>query len=332
MKKILLGGSGLILIALSTQAIHAKCSMKNESQFQTRQVIMNMGAITLDPNAPIGHVYKTGNFPFSGADNFASCDNSGGYTKGVLIQNKPVTAIKDTYATNVKGIGIRLYRDSNSIKTYYPHQINFTNKTDLNFIAGYFKVDIIKTEATTGTGALTSGLYSTYHLDGTPNKSILTSYLDAEGIQIINPTCSIAQGTENQTIAMGSISTRDLPDIGSTTNARNFSIKLTCNGGNQYIQKVSLGFNYTPDSAMGGNGVISNSAGSNFAKGVGIQLLTNNSTPKQIKNDDSISLGSTVLNQATTMELPLKAQYYRTLNNVTGGKVNAVATFNIEYQ
>ena len=336
MKKLTIRCFGLILAAFYSQTSFAACSL-NDPNYQTQIVYMNIGQVFLDPDATVGQILKTGTFPIQAGNNIGSCSSRGGKAQGFLVKNQPVTSQPYTYATNVRGIGIRLYRDSGEIQTYYPHTLNYYGTprgSTWSLIGGQFKVDIIKTEEITGTGALTSGIYSEYFLDGSPTKSVLTSILNADGIQLVNPTCSISPDTVDQTIFMGDIRASELSHVGDTKNEKTFNIKLNCSGGNKKIQLVKLGFSYNPDPASGGNGVIANSRGTGYASGIGIQLLTNksNTINTSIQNGSTVDVGATILNQNTSIILPLKARYYKTAAELSAGEVNTMATFNIQYQ
>lgn len=329
-QRIILTSIGLMSLALYSQSSWAACKVAS-SKFKHQNVLMNIGSITLKPNVQVGQNYESKRFVIENKPNSAANCGFLGSGKGIgeILVGNP-TKFKNVYSTNVPGIGVRLYRDSGPIQTFYPHRSNVNNGSTLS--PGHFVVDIVKTEETTGTGPLSSGLYSTYYLDGDGrSRPRLTSTLDANGIVLVNPTCSIDQTTNNQNIKMGTIRASQLARVGDTTNEREFSLRLNCNGGNIKVQKVKLGFEYKEDLKQGAQAVIANRTGAGDAKGIGIQLLKSEDDTL-VRNGSSVEVGSTVLNSNTRPEIRLKARYYKTEAEIVPGDVYATATFNIQYQ
>lgn len=329
--KVLLIAGSVSLLSLWSQASFAVCKLQS-SKYVAQNVVMDIGRITLDPNVKVGENYYTGKFAIQSKANLFKCDWRGGKAIGIIQSGNDETKYKNVFATNIKGIGVRLYRDSGSIQTYYPHEIKNGSNASGDLAGGTFKVDIVRTDAITGTGALSGGLYSTYYYDGDgPSKPILTSTLNAEGIVLINPTCSIDDQSRYQNIEMGGIRASQLKNVGDTLNEKDFKIKLICNGGNVQVQKVKLGFSYLPDAQAGNYGVIANKKGVEYAQGIGIQL-SKADDKTSVTNGRSVDMGTTTLHQETYPELKLKARYYKTNTTLLPGKVFATTTFNIEYQ
>lgn len=327
--KLILSSLSLVGLALYSQSSWALCKIAS-SKFQHQDVNMMIGNITLDPNVGLGQNYISKRFTIENkANSAADCDFWGGKGIGKILIGSP-TAYPNVYTTNVQGIGVRLYRDSGIVQTFYPH---FSEVNDGSTLApGQFIVDIVKIDQVTGSGPLTSGRYSIYYLDGDgPGRPRLTSTLDANGIVLVNPTCSIDQTTNNQTIDMGSIRASQLTAIGQTANERNVTLRLNCNGGNIKVQKVKLGFNYQADLQQGAKAVIANRSGIGDAKGIGIQLVASRDQ-SLVTNGRSVDVASTILNGTTYPELKLTARYYKTEANITPGEVYATVTFNIQYQ
>ncbi|MNH37426.1 Fimbria adhesin protein precursor [compost metagenome] len=71
---------------------------------------------------------------------------------------------------------------------------------------------------------------------------------------------------------------------------------------------------------------LTNAGAANVAKGVGIQILYNN-TPLALNNN--IVLKTSAGGQET---FPFVAQYYQTRNPVSTGSANATMTLNLTYQ
>lgn len=106
------------------------------------------------------------------------------------------------YATDVAGVGIRLYRQAAQASNTYPHTLNINTrvgeKTILDLNEGYFQVELIKTATTTGSGPIASaGPFTTYYADGSGiSRPILTSSLSGIGITIVTSTCEVDAGSK----------------------------------------------------------------------------------------------------------------------------------------
>ena len=329
--KLIVSTGSLFALLLWSNSSFAACTL--DSRYVAQNVIMDMGTVTLNPDTPVGQILARKSFNILGKDSISSCGRGGGSWIGILSQNKPaVSGIHDTYETNVAGIGIRLFRNSGAIQTYYPHQINYSEGSTVSLVAGTFDVEIIKTASQTGTGSLSSGLYSNYYTDGSgSSRPILTSTLNAEGIIITNPTCIYRDNTDGQTVELDKVGVQELTGVGSVAKQKDFWLKLTCNGGNTTDQKLNLTFTYTPDSLAGANGVMKNTTGTGYATGVGVQILKDDATTK-VKNGDKLSVATINRNTASNPELKLKARYYQTEAQVTAGKVFTTATVTISYE
>ncbi len=330
--KLIVSASSLFALFLWSNSSFAACYLYNPNSFNPQDVIMDMGTVTINPDAAVGSILANKSFTMNGRDKYGYCNNGGGSVIGVLDKGTPLSPISNTYETGVAGIGIRLYRDAGEIQAFYPHERIITNDSEISLNAGTFKVEIIKTAATTGTGKLSSGRYSTYYTNGTGrSKPVLTSTLNADGITIVNPTCIYRDGSDGQTVELDSVGTKELTGVGSVAKQKNFWIKLSCNGGSTNDQKLNLTFAYTPDSSAGTNGVMKNTTGPGYATGVGIQILKDDATTK-VKNGDKLFVTTITKLTKPNPELNLKAQYYQTAAQVTAGKVYATATVTISYE
>ncbi|ENV34754.1 fimbrial protein [Acinetobacter gerneri] len=330
--KLIVSASSVFALFLWSNSSFAACKLKNNN-FVAQNVVMDIGSVTISPDSLVGEILYTGSFTINERANVASCSNGGGSSIGKILIGSPVqTTLGNVYSTNITGIGVRLYRDSGEIQSYYPHEIKFDNTNEIRLVGGKFKVDIVKTAMTTGTGALSSGLYSTYYFNGDgQTKPVLTSTLNANGIVITNPTCVYRDGTDGQTVELDKVSAKELTGVGSVAKQKDFWIKLSCNGGNTKDQKLNLSFAYTADPSAGTNGVMKNTVGSGYATGVGIQILREDGATK-VKNGDKINVSTVNKNTASNPELKLKAQYYQTAAQVNPGKVFTSATVTISYE
>lgn len=101
---------------------------------------------------------------------------------------------------------------------------------------------------------------------------------------------------------------------------QSFNVPLSCSAG----ARVSI--------TMEGNvfdatkGVINTTTGNGAASGVGIQLLYNNA-PTPLNTPVSVGTSETT----GSFDIPLKARYYQTGDQITAGTANGMATFTLKY-
>ena len=162
--------TGVVLLgALLAQQASASCRIQS-SWFTAQDVTMDMGQIVILPSTPVGGVIKEISEPINQQNSVARCDWSGGRSTGEYVnaaQKRPVAGFSNVYETDVAGVGIRLYRDSGAIQTYYPHTINFGSSSTISLVGGTFRIQLIKTAAQTGSGVIApNGRFTTYYFDG----------------------------------------------------------------------------------------------------------------------------------------------------------------------
>ncbi|HDS7658669.1 TPA: fimbrial protein, partial [Klebsiella variicola] len=95
------------------------------------------------------------------------------------------------YSTNVPGIGMRFSRGGATVNIVYPdvYSSRVYNTTDYSLEGSRFTLEIIKTAATTGSGTLVAGKYTSYDWESGSNP-ILETYLSASAITVVSPSCS----------------------------------------------------------------------------------------------------------------------------------------------
>lgn len=101
---------------------------------------------------------------------------------------------------------------------------------------------------------------------------------------------------------------------------QNFNIPLSCNVGS----KVTVTFEGNVFDAR--QGVINTTTGNGASSGVGIQLLYNNAP---LPLNTPISIGAPAVTES--VDIPLKARYYQTGDQITPGTANGMATFTLKY-
>ncbi|WP_283602847.1 fimbrial protein [Serratia proteamaculans] len=322
------------LIMVGSQSAYAACYVN--SGYKAQVINMKLGRVLVTPSSQVGDTLTTGQFPINQVSNIGSCSR-GGSSIGRIMQGSP-TNFTNVWSTNIPGIGIRLYREAGSVSNFYPHDIRFSGNTNVTLNGGYFKIDIVKTAAQTGTGQLTTGLYTNYYMDGSgPGLPLLQSIVDANSLTIVTSTCNVDSGSKNKVVNLDSVTAASFGGVGSTQGEKAFDININCVGGvgenllpgtaGQGI--VNVRFDYTQDPSNA-PGVIKSETGANTASGVAVQLLAGNTT-QPIKNGDAVNAGRTIPNQANTLTLPLKARYYRTGSTIKGGNIKSTAVFTIEY-
>ncbi len=322
------------LIMVGSQSAYAACSVRNG--YKAQVINMKLGRVLVTPTSQVGDTLVTGQFPINQVNNIGSCSR-GGSAIGRIMQGSS-TSFTNVWSTNIPGIGIRLYREAGSVSNFYPHSLPLYGNTTVNLNGGYFKIDIVKTAAQTGTGQLTTGLYTNYYMDGTgPGLPLLQSIVDANSLTIVTSTCNVDSGSKNKVVNLDSVTAASFGGVGSTQGEKAFDININCVGGvgenllpgaaGQGI--VNVRFDYTQDPSNA-PGVIKSETGANTASGVAVQLLAGNTT-QPIKNGDAVNAGHTIPNQANTLTLPLKARYYRTGSTIKGGNIKSTAVFTIEY-
>ena len=335
----------LIIIGCALSSVsHAECTA--DRGFTTVDISMNVGRVVVRPSDPIGTILSKSSFPIIPNGSRISCDRAGGQIQAVLSQNPVLSPAggASVYNTNIKGIGIRLYREASGASNfsgYYPYSRPLEGGTwfgNKNYTLGegFFVVEIVKTAASTGSGALTEGRYSSYHSRDDVTRPFLTSTVYGNAITIASSSCEFL-GEINKTVQLPTVNKSGFKGVGSTQGTQAFDLNFLCNGGENltaYVEsnKISLNFDYTlaPNTT---NVLANNAPASTRAKGVGVQLKTNyKNVSKVIAKNEKLELGTVKSNQNIQYNVPLDASYYQTDAVITPGKVSSVATVTIEYE
>lgn len=339
MSSRLLNSFFLLMSCVLSSEVYARCTA--DWGFTPIDISMNVGRVVVRPSDPVGTVLRRASFPITPNNSTISCSFFfGGTMQAVLSQNLSLSSAggDSVYNTNIKGIGIRLYRDAgngSNFSGYYPYNRALSRDTTYRLGEGFFVVEIIKTAASTGSGALTAARYSSYHSRDDVNEPFLTSTVYGDAITIASSSCELLGG--DKTVELPTVSKSGFKGIGSTQGTQAFDLNFLCNGGENltdYVQsnKISLNFDYTlaPNTT---NVLANNAPASTRAKGVGVQLKTNyKNVSKVIAKNEKLELGTVQSNQNIQYNVPLDASYYQTDAIMTPGKVSSVATVTIEYE
>jgi len=324
---------------LLAQQASAACRIQN-SWVIAQDVTMDMGQMVILPSTPVGGVIKEISEPITQQNSVARCDSwTGGRSIGEYVnaaQKRPVAGFSNVYETDVAGVGIRLYRDSGAIQTYYPHSINFGGGSVVSLIGGQFRIQLIKTAAQTGSGVIApNGRFTNYYFDGDgPGRPVLTSTFKGSGTTVVSPTCEVQAGSRNIAVDFGSVPNTTFTGVGSKAVDRDFEIRLNCQGSNvaAYQSKIGIRLDADQDSSNM-PGVLKLSAASNSATRIGIQMVQRDgSTEREVRFGQTISVGTTAPG-TSVMALPLRARYVQTQAGTVGaGVANGQATFTIQYE
>ncbi|KRG69439.1 fimbrial protein [Stenotrophomonas terrae] len=327
--------SGCVVAGLASGA-HAACLL-NAGTFVPQDVQMDMAQVTIMPNVPVGGVIKELVVAINQRDRVAQCTGTGSAIGRYVnaAQQIPVAGFSNVYATDVAGVGIRVYRDSGSIQTFYPHDLPLNTSGAVTLIGGSFRVELVKTAAVTGSGLIApNGRFTTYYFNGDgPLKPVLVSTFKGSGTTVVNPSCSVQAGSRNIVVEFGAVPASSFNGVGSRAPSRDFDITLDCQGSNlaQYQNRIGIRLDAAQDSSNL-PGVLPVAAATDAAAGVGIELVQRvGSSEKPVQFSQNIELGTSVAG-ASTLQLLLRARYIQTrAGRVTPGKANGAATFTIQY-
>lgn len=314
--------------AQGARAAETGCKM-NAPDYKPLTIDMVMGTILVPNDAVVGQKIGERDFPInpSGSRTPWKCATSD-TVHGVMLQGQDINfpGLDKMYSTNVQGIGIRLLRViSASSKNYYPHDL--TGSFGAFDPEAKFRVEVYKTAGATGSGALAQGTYTRYYSNGDPGNSVLTTFLSANAITIITPSCTVDVGSRNISVQFGKVPQSAFKGKGSTAAERDFNIKLNCRAGMGAQNTVYLRMDATQDPA-GDDGVLRiTQDGAGVATGVGIQVIDGQKAP--VKYGEPALVGAS---KDGDYVLPFTARYYQTGNTVTPGRANGTANFTIDYK
>lgn len=330
-KKLILGA----VLMMAAGASWADCTRGRAS---TVRLDMAMGRVVVDPNLAVGAVIAQQSWTMPGAGGrnnyFYSCTGRNTFKADIVAPGVNDLGNK-IYSTNVPGIGLRFSRGGESVNIVYPGsytpQVPEWQTTNYSLEGSRFTLEIIKTAALTGSGTLADGQYTSYDWEYGRNNPILTTYLSANAITIVSPSCVVVGG-RNMNVDVGTIRRSDLKGVGTTAGGKDFNIQLQCSGGlndSGYanIQTSFSGTLATGTSASTG-ALLNEKTGSSMAQGVGIQVLKEGSPLEFNKKYDVGRLNNQEIRYLT---IPLRARFYQYGPSVSSGEVESHMIFNLTY-
>jgi len=318
------------LLALLPSQASAACVRSNVPGVN---LSMDLGRVVVSPSAVVGDILATRTWTMPQSGFMYNC--KGRFTVKAIITKSDVHDLGNkVYSTNVKGIGLRFKRGG-EIQQVYPTTIEVNggiNGTDYSLANSTFTLELIKTEAITGSGTIASGQYTSYDWDQ-GNNPMLTTSISANSLTIVSPSCLISSG-KNQTVELGSIRRSDLTGVGSFAASKKFDIQLQCNGGVTVNNFTNVKITFDGTLAEGTNahqGVLQNlHSGRDVAQGIGVQILTRDDM-QPLKLKTANSLGKLNDQTSHTFNLGYLARFYQYQKHTTAGEVRSYMTFNIDY-
>lgn len=248
------------------------------------------------------------------------------------------------YDSGVPGLGIAILQTNVTCGTYND-PLSLTGKVSYQDVEGYtgiqcggsanatisstmtYKVMLVTTVTPfTGSGTAKSGIIiQSLMVTGNNGKyqvyGVNRSTFSINPVNIIPGSCT----TPDVVVSLGSHSPKELPSLGASTNAVDFSIALNaCPMGINSIK-----FRLDPVTAVvdSAQSVVALDA-SSTAAGLGVQILDGAGAPLPLSENRTFS---TSVNLGGSYQIPLKARYYRT-GTVSTGKANSSVQFTIQYE
>ncbi|MGX3906524.1 fimbrial protein, partial [Klebsiella pneumoniae] len=180
----------IVLMALGTTSSWASCTRLSSP---TVMLDMVVGRVVVPPDLPVGSVILTRDWTMSAPGGASYRCTSGTNRFAAKIVSPGATDLGNKiYSTNVPGIGMRFSRGGATVNIVYPDVFSSRvyNTTNYSLEGSRFTLEIIKTAATTGSGTLAAGKYTSYDWESGGNP-ILETYLSANAITVVSPSCSV---------------------------------------------------------------------------------------------------------------------------------------------
>lgn len=330
-----------LLLAALLLAPTASAACRVARGFNAQDVTMDMGQVVIPPGLPVGAVIKEIQVPITARNQAIYCEGwfSTDVARGRYVQAEQLLGSTgdNVYPTQVTGVGIRVWREGGSVRTYYPHDLLLSGGWygqwyDLE--GGRFIVELVKTAPTTGSGPIANnGRFTTYYVAGDPGRPILTSTFKGSGTTIVPPTCEVDAGTRNIAVEFGQVPRSRFTGVGSRAGSRDFAIRLSCQGSNVSGHQSDISVRLDSSSALPSMpGVIAVAPGADAATAIGVEVVrVGNAAETPVQFGQGLPLGRTRPG-SQTFELPLRARYIQTgAGPVRPGVARATATFTIEY-
>lgn len=258
------------------------------------------------------------------------------YAMGVNMGTPIVTNGSDrVYPTHINGVGLsfNINNWAEDLPLLYPQDTAANSSVALAEKWG-LTVELVKIGDITAGGVLTGPVVEYRQQSAVGQLLAEFSWASPVVITPIVPTCAV--GTPNITVSLGNVSVHSLKGVGSTSQAKDFGIHLSCSGGATGTY-TNVHVTLTDVTQPGNTSTVLSLSPESTATGVGIQIM-NNGIVRGYGPDSSEKgnlnqwRGGAVSAGTGSYEIPLSAQYVQTSETVTVGTANARATFTMSYQ
>jgi type 1 fimbria pilin len=278
-----------------------------------RTLSINLGAITVQRNLPIGAEIASVVYPAGKTLIADSCTDSADVQADVSstfpAQSLPI------FRSGVAGVGLKIQiqgkeMSNTTMGSTLPH-----NGSDPVYNPE-IKVTLVKTGNITP-GSVTQGELLTLKGNNSANQQYALLNANITGGVVTQASCEIT-GSSVIPVKMGEAKVNAFDGKGSTLPPKDIQIPLMCDSGT----KVNISFAAT--SSLG-KGIIDLAYGG--AEGVGIQLKLNDIP---VRFDQTLFVAQAT--EQGAFNIPLTAAYIKTSDTIKTGFVNAVANFTVTYE
>ncbi|MFC3065173.1 fimbrial protein [Raoultella ornithinolytica] len=318
------------LMALGTTSAWAACTRLSQPTVNLDIVV---GRVVVPPDLPVGSVIVSRDWTMNAPGGASySCTAGTNRFAAKIVSTGSTDLGNKIYSTNVPGIGMRFSRGGATVNIIYPDVFSSTinRTTNYSLEGSRFTLEIIKTSSTTGSGTLAAGKYTSYDWER-GNNPILETYLSANAITIVSPSCTVLSG-KNMNVDVGTIKRSDLKGVGTTAGGRDFNIELQCSGGlsESGYANIQTSFSGTlaTSTTLKQGALLNEKTGSSAAKGVGIQVLKDG---VPLEFNKKYSVGTLRSQETRYFTQPYHARFYQYLPTTSTGEVESHMIFNLTY-
>jgi type 1 fimbria pilin len=239
-------------------------------------------------------------------------------TASLGIFSAPSTRGEGIYATNVPGVGIRVYfHNSNYGERLVPDREKIAWTFDALLTNAYFRVQLIKTDAVDVGGALNSG---TLARGGYDDRAQAWVDLTDTRIEPERPTCAFT--SRGLTFALGKADGRDLVVAGSSPWVSQALVSTGCN----HATQILMSFTALADEQ---DASLFKVTGAGAATGVAVELRSDDPDTQAIPNGPSPLILPAVREGHS---YGFRARYRRVGQTVTPGEANASVIVKVSYR
>jgi type 1 fimbria pilin len=194
---------------------------------------------------------------------------------------------------------------------------------------------LVSTGDTIGTGTVTLGRIGELRIAelGVTNAIVPVNLIVAGSLGVTSRTCRVSAGSQNISVAMGTVNRAAFTGVGSTAGGGSFTVRLdSCSIGLNLFMTFTDGNNPANTSD-----VLTVTPGTVASKGIGIRITRQDNSQRVSYGADSalpgnagqMSFGATT---GATRDLSFTAAYVQAHAFIAGGTANAIATITMSYQ